>query len=338
MISESPTIDDVKRLIYENPSDERLEELALAAHELTIRRFGKTIDLYAPIYLSNNCVNACRYCGFNRNSDIKRMTLTTGEVLQEAQHLTGLGHRHILLVAGEDHRAVPLTFLETIASQLKGRVAKLLIETQPFDEPSYRRLLAAGIDGVTLYQETYHEKTYKEMHPSGPKSDFRSRMEAISNAGRAGMRFLGIGALLGLHDWRFEAVALIDHARRLQRQFWKSQINISFPRIRDCASAFHMPSPVPDRELVQMIILLRLALPDAGLVISTREKPELRNHLVRLGITQMSAGSVTSPGGYTKNDHTGEQFHIEDTRSPASIAKMITTSGYQPVWKNWEKI
>jgi 2-iminoacetate synthase len=332
------SIEEVIRLINEELSNERLEKLARDAHELTIQHFGKTMELYAPIYLSNSCVNACRYCGFNRNSDIKRMTLTADEVLQEAHHLMGLGHRHILLVAGEDPRAVSVNFLETIASHLKGHAAKLLIETQPFDEPSYRRLLAVGIDGVTLYQETYHEKTYKEMHPSGPKSDFRSRMEAISNAGRAGMRFLGIGALLGLHDWRFEAVALIDHARQLQKQFWKSQINISFPRIRDCASDFHMPSPVSDRELVQMIILLRLALPEAGLVISTREKPGLRNHLIRLGITQMSAGSVTSPGGYTKNDHTGEQFHIEDTRSPASIAEMIATSGYQPVWKNWEKI
>ena len=217
-------------------------------------------------------------------------------------------------------------------------MAKLLIETQPFDEESYRRLADAGVDGVTLYQETYHQDTYKQMHPSGPKSDFNSRIEAISAAGKAGMRFLGIGALLGLYDWRFEAVSLINHARELQKKFWQSHITISFPRIRDCASGFNMPYPVSDRELVQMIVVLRLALPDAGLVISTRENPRLRDHLLKLGITHMSAGSVTSPGGYTRDKKAQEQFHIEDNRSPSIVAEMIVNAGYQPVWKNWEKI
>jgi len=335
---ESLTIEEIKHLIYDNQSDDRLEELAQAAHKLTVQRFGKTIELYAPIYISNSCVNACSYCGFNRFSRIERTTLTLEEVISEADYLIKNGHRHILLVSGEDERTVPLDYLECIAKNLKGRVAKLLIETQPFDEKGYRRLLDAGIDGVTLYQETYHKKTYEQMHPSGPKSDFQARKQAISAAGRAGMRFLGIGALLGLYNWRFEAVSLAQHTRQLQREFWQSHITISFPRIRDCSSNFQMPCPVSDRELTQMIILLRLALPDVGLVLSTRENPELRNNLLPLGITHMSAGSATSPGGYTKQDHSGEQFHIEDARSPAIVAKMIRTSGYQPVWKNWEKI
>lgn len=318
-----------------NIKNDQLEQLAHKAHELTIRRFGRTIKLYAPLYLSNSCVNACRYCGFNAANPIDRITLTHDEVVREMEFLVSQGHRHVLLVAGEDPKAVPLEYLEEIAKRVRPRVAKLLIEVQPFDEASYRRLAEAGIDGVTLYQETYHRATYEAMHPAGPKSDFCARLRAIEAAGRAGMRFLGIGALLGLHDWRFEADALIEHARSLKKRFWQASIGVSFPRIRDSASDFKMPSPVSDRELVEMIIRMRLALPDADLTISTREPAELRDRLIPLGITQMSAGSVTSPGGYTRGKDAGEQFHIEDTRPSAAFAEMVSSTGYQPVWKDW---
>jgi 2-iminoacetate synthase len=328
-------IDNVKRLIFKESSDSDIESLAHEAHELTVRRFGKTIKLYAPVYLSNSCINACRYCGFNEKSNIKRTTLSTEEAAKEIDHLISQGHRHILLVCGEDPRAVSVNYLENIAKKIRGRVARLTIETQPFDEVSYKRLADAGVDGVTLYQETYHRPTYEEMHPSGPKSDFNLRLQAMEAAGRAGMRFLGIGALLGLYDWRFEAVSLIRHARELKKKFWQSSIAVSFPRIRDCASSFTMPCPVSDKDLVKMIILLRLALPDADLVISTREPQSLRDHLIPLGITQMSAGSVTSPGGYTKKENAGEQFHIEDTRPATEFADNVASKGYQPVWKDW---
>ena len=321
--------------MIEDINDEQLEALAQRAHTLTVQRFGRTIKLYAPLYLSNSCINSCRYCGFNRSSGISRITLTVNEAIKEAEFLISQGHRHLLLVAGEDPSSVPLEYLEEIARKLRGRVAKLAIEVQPFDEASYKRLADAGVDGVTLYQETYHRETYGKMHPAGPKSDFDARLEATCAAGRAGMRFLGIGALLGLHDWRYEAAALIDHARTLKKKFWQSHIGISFPRIRDCASNFKMPCPVSDRELARMIIALRLELPDADLTISTREPAELRDCLIHLGLTQMSAGSVTSPGGYTKNKGAGEQFHIEDTRPSATFADMVSSKGYQPVWKDW---
>jgi len=321
--------------MIEDISDGQLEELARQAHDLTVRRFGKTIKLYAPVYLSNSCVNACSYCGFNKHSKINRVTLSVEDAIKEADFLIGQGHRHLLLVAGEDPNALPLSYLEEIAKKLRGRIAKLLIETQPFDEESYRRLVDAGIDGVTLYQETYHRETYQLMHPAGPKSNFESRLDAIEAAGRAGMRFLGIGALLGLYDWRYETEALITHARKLKKKFWQAHIGVSFPRIRDCASDFKMPSPVSDRDLVRMIVELRLALPDADLTISTREPAGLRDHLILLGITQMSAGSVTSPGGYTRNKDAGEQFHIEDTRSSQEFANTLSQKGYQPVWKDW---
>lgn len=328
-------IENIDKFLYEDWDCNKLEMLAQRAHALTIQRFGKTIKLYAPVYLSNRCINSCRYCGFNRSGRINRITLTADEAIKEAEFLLKQGHRHLLLVAGEDPGSVPLEYLEEIAKKLRGRVAKLLIEVQPFDETSYKRLADAGVDGVTLYQETYHKKTYETMHPAGPKSNFDARLEAIDAAGRAGMRFLGIGALLGLYDWRHETLALISHARELKKKFWQAHIGVSFPRIRDCASDFHMPFPVSDGELVRMIIALRLALPDADLTISTREPATLRDRLIPLGITQMSAGSVTSPGGYTNEQNAGEQFHIEDTRSPAKVAEAISATGYQPVWKDW---
>lgn len=314
-----------------------LEELARAAHVLTIKRFGKTIKLYAPIYISNECINSCRYCGFNHKSKITRTTLTIDEAIAEAKAVLAQGHRHILLVAGEDPNSVPISFIEGVARALRPLAAGLLIEVQPFDEQGYKKLAAAGIDGVTLYQETYDEDTYLAMHPAGPKSIFGSRIAAIDAAGRAGMRFLGIGALLGLSDWRREVLALITHARELMRTHWRSAIIVSVPRIRDSASGFVPPHPVSDRELAQIICAIRLALPDAGIILSTREPAELREKLLPLGITQMSAGSVTRPGGYAAREDSGEQFHREDTRSANEIAAMLANKGYDPVWKDWDR-
>ncbi len=315
---------------------DHLEEMAQAAHALTRQRFGKTVKLYAPIYLSNECINSCRYCGFNVKSSIERRTLSPALALEEAKAVIAKGHRHLLLVAGESPRAMPISLLEEIARAIRPLAAGLSVEVQPFDEAGYSRLAAAGVDGVTLYQETYDEGTYREMHPAGPKSIFGSRVDAIDAAGRAGMRFLGIGALLGLADWRAEALSLIVHARELMRTHWRAAISVSVPRIRDCASGFTPPHPVSDRELAQMIVALRLSLPDAGIVLSTREPAALRDSLLPLGITQMSAGSVTRPGGYTAEPGSGEQFHLEDARAPDEVAAMLAQKGYDPVWKDWD--
>lgn len=338
MINDMPSLEYVQDLILGEMSDARLETLARTAHTLTLQRFGRTIKLYAPIYISNVCINGCRYCGFNSKSEVRRKTLNVAETLAEADAITSAGHRHILLVAGEDPTSCPITLIEEIGRALRPKVACLTIETQAFDEAGYRRLVAAGFDGVTLYQETYNEETYTRMHPYGPKGDFNSRLRAIDAAGSAGMRFLGIGALLGLSNWRDETIALIAHARWLMKRHWRSFISVSVPRIRDSAAGFTMPSPVSDRELVQIICTLRLALPDCGIVLSTREPAELRDRLFPLGITQMSAGSVTRPGGYTSNANTGEQFHLEDDRLPNEVARMLKTKGYDPVWKDWDAI
>lgn len=315
---------------------DNLEILAQKAHAITKQRFGNTIKLYAPVYISNSCINGCLYCGFNSKNKFARRTLSAAEVITEAKAIMAKGHKHLLLVAGEDPENITVELLEEIAHSLKSDVASLTVEVQPLNENGYKRLVEAGIDGVTLYQETYDENTYKKMHPYGPKSLFSSRMDAIDAAGSAGMRFLGIGALLGLYDWRFETESLISHAKKLMKEFWQASVTISIPRIRDSESHFKMPSPVSDRELVEMICTLRLALPDCGIVLSTREKASLRDKLIPLGITQISAGSVTSPGGYTHEIKSGDQFHIEDSRTPNEVAEALKKMGYDPVWKDWD--
>lgn len=318
-------------------ASEHLEEMAQAASALTARRFGKTIKLYAPVYISNECINGCIYCGFRQNAgNTRRRTLSAGELLDEAQAVIANGHRHLLLVAGEDPKAVPIELLEEISRKLRPLTASLAIEVQPFDETGYVRLAQAGIDGVTLYQETYDKEAYSLLHPYGPKSEYGSRIDAIDAAAKAGMRFIGIGALLGLSDWRSETLALISHARHLMRSHWRSSITVSVPRVRDCAVDFKPPCPVADSELAQMICTLRLALPDVGIVLSTREPAKLRDNLLPLGITQMSCGSVTSPGGYTERRASGEQFHLEDLRTAQEFARMLKEKGYDPVWKDWD--
>lgn len=319
-------------------ADPYLEKMAKAAHILTVQRFGRTIKLYAPVYLSNSCINSCLYCGFNRHSQMRRVTLTRDEVLREANAITSRGHRHLLLVAGEDPKEVSIDYLADIAKVIRPIVASLSVEVAPSDVDGYMKLADAGVEGVTLYQETYNEDVYKLMHPFGPKSLYGSRLKAIEAAGNAGMRYLGIGALLGLGNWREEILALINHARMLTKKFWKSNLTVSVPRLKDSASNFHMPCEVTDRDLAHIICVLRLALPDSGIALSTREPAHLRENLLPLGITQMSAGSVTNPGGYSTKQRSGEQFHIEDDRSPDAVATMLKNAGYDPVWKDGEQV
>lgn len=329
------TISDCAALLSEDASA-HIEKLALASHKLTLERFGKTIKLYAPLYISNECINSCLYCGFNRDNKVERRTLTLGEIQQEADYLISKGHRQILLVAGEDAKALPLEYLEEIVRSLRPKFSSIVIEVRPFDESGYKRLVVAGVDGVTLYQETYDPAIYSIVHPRGPKSIYNSRLKAIDDAGKAGMRFLGVGALLGLAPWRREALSLIAHARGLIKNHWQSTVSVSLPRIRSSASNFKMPHFVADRDLAQLICVLRLALPDSNIVLSTRESAELRNHLIPLGITQISAGSATSPGGYTLGEKSEKQFEMEDRRDTSEITEMLREKGYDPVFKDWD--
>ena len=313
-----------------------IEEMAQAAHRLTIRRFGRTIQMFAPIYMSNECTNACEYCGFNRNNQIARTTLSVDEVVDEAMVLHRQGFRHVLLLTGESPNHAPLDYLIRVARKLQPMFASISIEIYPLSTDDYRRLILNGVDGLTVFQETYNLKQYPKFHPSGPKHSYRWRLETPDRGGQAGFRRLNIGALLGLCDWRVEGAFVGLHAAYLIRRYWKSSVSISFPRLRPAAGGFRPPFLVSDAHMVQLLCALRLWLPDAGLVLSTRESAELRDNLLPLGVTQMSAGSKTAPGGYAAEEKAESQFEVCDHRSPKEVSDMIAAHGYEAVWKDWD--
>ncbi len=325
----------------------RIEELCALSQAVTRRFFGKTIRLFAPIYLSNECVNICRYCGFSRNNPIPRITLPVDQVEREVRLLAARGFRSLLIVAGEHPKYVSNGYVEEVIRRLLPIIPGLALELGPLETQDYIPLVVAGAEGLVVYQETYDEPTYKELHVAGPKKHYGWRMDTPERAYAAGFRRLGIGALFGLHDWRYEALSVAAHARHLLRACWKAQVSISLPRMRPAAGGFAPKFHVSDRELVQTIAAFRLLLPHAGLVLSTREPPALRDGLVPLGITTMSAGSSTEPGGYSNHfdettwtpnsEQPGEQFHIADERPPQEIAAMIRRHGYEPVWKDFDQ-
>lgn len=316
----------------------RLEDMAQAAHRLTVQRFGRAIRLFAPLYLSNECVSTCTYCGFSAGNEIVRRTLSPEEVRVEAEALVARGFRHLLLVAGEHPRLVGKDYLVACVEAIAPIVPELSVEVQVWDEAMYRRLVAAGCDGLVVYQETYDRATYASVHLKGKKRNYDWRLAAPDRGAAAGMRRLGIGALLGLDgDWRADALALGAHADALVRRWWRTEVSVSLPRLKPAAGDYEPLSPVADADLAQLVCALRLCLPDVGITLSTREPPELRDGLLRLGITTMSAGSHTEPGGYAAPSDAEPQFAIADDRSPAEVATMLRQAGYDAVWKDWQR-
>ncbi|MEO6184055.1 MAG: 2-iminoacetate synthase ThiH [Verrucomicrobiota bacterium] len=347
-------------------ASELLEPLCRCSQQITQQRFGKIIRLFAPLYLSNECINNCSYCGFSRDNAILRVTLSVDEVVREARALAEQGFRNILLVAGEHPKFISNGYMAECVAALHEEIPSISLEVGPMETEEYRPLVEAGADGLVVYQETYDRKIYGEMHTAGPKRDFDWRLETAERAYAAGFRRLGIGALFGLSDWRLEALSLAAHTDYLLRNCWKAQITISLPRLRPCAGEFQPLTTLSDRELVQLVCAFRLMFPDVGLVLSTREPANFRDALIPLGITMISAGSHTEPGGYTgagkekihqtvrgkivelaagssewatTNGHatnaTG-QFEIADDRSPEQVAERIRQLGYEPVWKDWD--
>ncbi len=315
-----------------------LETMARRAQDLTRRRFGRTMQMYAPVYLSNECVNRCTYCGFSHERAIVRTTLSPAQVLAEAKALRANGVRHLLIVSGEVPRTTGAGYVEQVLRELRPHFDSIAIETGTFGRSDYERIAAAGADGLTIYQETYLPVVYRNVHLAGPKAHYGRRLLAIEDGGEAGFRSLGVGALLGLSPFRLEAWLLAMHARYLSRRFWRCRIAVSFPRIR-AATGGHGPAyPVQDAELVQMIAAFRLALPDAELVLSTRETAALRDALLGIGITRMSAGSKTNPGSYLHDTEAGEQFTVEDVRTPQEVAQAISARGFEPVWKDFDRV
>ncbi len=335
---DEPGLEGFVRLLAPK-SDDELERMAQRAMQLTRQRFGNVIQLYAPLYISNVCCNACTYCGFHAESGAKRGALSDDEVVKEASHLRAQGFRHLLLVTGEDRKGVSPQRMAQLVARLKPDFPSISLEVYPMETDEYRLLREAGADGVTLYQETYHRELYATYHPRGPKSNYEWRLDAIERVGQVGMPRLNIGVLLGLSPFREDAVVVAAHALYLQKRFWTSVVAVSLPRMRQAQGGISPPYPVSDRDLVQLVLAYRILLPDSPIVLSTREPPEIRDPLARLAITQMSAGSKTEPGGYEMAKEGYEaQFHVEDARSPAEVAKRLTEMGLDPVWKDWEGV
>ncbi len=341
-------------------SDIQLESMAQESRALTLQNFGRTMRLFAPLYLSNECINNCQYCGFSRDNPIFRVTLSVDEVMAEARYLRDAGFRQVLLVAGEHPKFVSGGYLSECVRALSSDFPSIAIEVGPMTTDEYLPVVRAGAEGLVVYQETYHRGAYAELHTAGPKRDFDYRLDSPERAYAAGFRRIGIGALLGLWRWQDEAVALAAHVEYLLQHCWQAQITVSLPRLRPAAGGFRPLFSITDRELAQLICAIRLTFPQVGIVLSTRERPALRNALISLGVTTMSAGSHTEPGGYTGRGtehlhHTvrgrivpadfqdGEdelatgQFEISDDRSPEKIAALLRQSGFEPVWKDWEQ-
>lgn len=347
---------------------DELESRARKSSALSRRHFGRTMRLFAPLYLSNECVNNCSYCGFSRDNPILRTTLTLDQVATEAQHLHSLGFRNLLLVAGEHPRFVSEGYLQDCLRLLSPSVPTLGIEVGPMEDGQYAELVACGAEGLVVYQETYHRETYQHLHTAGPKKEFGWRLDCPERAYAGGFRRIGIGALFGLADWRTEALSLAAHLEYLYKHCWKAQFTISFPRLRPHAGNHrHRTDPgltLTDRQLVQLICAFRLTFPQVGIVLSTREPATLRDRLFPLGVTHVSAGSHTEPGGYTgagaddlhhtirgrrvELDPTEQttgcsqaratpQFEIDDDRPPGAVADQLRSQGFDPVWKDWDR-
>jgi len=358
-LSRSPLLQRFEELIAPK-TDSQFEAMAKAARSLTLQNFGRTMRLFAPLYLSNECINNCRYCGFSRDNPILRVTLTLDEVAAEAEHLLERGFRQVLLVAGEHPKFVSNEYLSDCVRLLAPDFPSIAIEVGPMMEEEYEPVVRAGAEALVVYQETYDRAVYKELHTSGPKRDFNWRLDCAERGYRAGFKRLGIGALFGLSRWQDEAVALAAHVEYLLKHCWQAQISVSLPRIRPAAGGYRPPFSLTDRELAQLICAFRISFPQVGLVLSTRERAALRDALIQLGVTSMSAGSHTEPGGYTRRgaEHLhrtvrgrivapefqdGEdvlatgQFEISDERSPAEIASLLRKQGLEPVWKDWDQ-
>lgn len=333
--SSKRTIEDFKALI--SPAAiPYIEQMAQMSHGLTKKRFGKTIQMYAPMYLSNECNNICTYCGFSLDNKVKRKTLTDAEILKEVEFVKSQGFNHILLVTGESNHTVHVPYFKHAIELIKSKFANISIEVQPLEMNEYEELHDAGVYSVLVYQETYHQDVYKQYHPKGKKSNFYYRLETPDRVGEAGIHKIGLGVLLGLEDWRTDSFFCALHLDYLQKTYWKTKFSISFPRMRPAEGIIEPNVIVGDKELVQLLCAYRLFNEDVELSVSTRESEHFRNNIIPLGVTSMSAGSKTNPGGYAVEPQSLEQFEISDERNAETIADLIRAKGYEPVWKDWD--
>lgn len=326
-------------ILISKPARKRLETMARIAKAITESRFGKTVSLYIPMYVGNACTNKCVYCGFNHDNKFTRKVLNPEEVKRECEAIKDLGpFQNLLIVAGEYPSLCGVDYLEKVLEICRPYFHNLTLEVQPLRSVDYERLTHSGLNGVVCFQETYNRKAYGKYHPRGMKSHFDWRLNGFDRMGEAGLHKIGLGALLGLEDWRGEAVMIARHLRYLQKKYWRSRYSLNFPRLRPSESGFAPNFIVSDSDIVQLSCAFRIFDPDLDISFSTREAPDFRDSLIGLGLTSMSAGSRTEPGGYAGKEYALEQFEVNDDRTPKEVETAIRSRGYDPVWKDWDAV
>nr|WP_295921424.1 2-iminoacetate synthase ThiH [uncultured Dyadobacter sp.] len=337
LLASKRTIEDFKALI--SPAAAAyLEPMARLSRQLTQKRFGKTIQMYVPLYLSNECTNICTYCGFSLDNKVRRRTLTAREILQEVEVIKAMGYEHVLLVTGEANQTVHVDYFKMVLDLIRPHFAQVSMEVQPLDQNEYEELIPLGLHSVLVYQETYHRDDYRKHHPKGKKSNFNYRLETPDRLGKAGIHKMGLGVLIGLEDWRTDSFFTALHLTYLEKTYWQTRYSLSFPRLRPFSGGLEPKVEMSDRELVQLICAYRIFNGEVEISLSTRESEQFRNHCIQLGVTSISAGSKTNPGGYAVEPESLEQFEISDERSPSDFAAQIRKMGYEPVWKDWDAV
>ena len=316
-----------------------LEQMAQLSQRYTQERFGKTISMYIPLYLSNECSNHCVYCGFNYNNQFERTTLTAQQIEAECQAIRRLGpFENLLIVTGEWPSVAGVDYLEQALHIARPYFNNLTIEVMPMRQKDYERLTHSGLNGVVCFQETYNKARYGVYHPRGMKSIFDWRVNGYDRMGAAGVHKIGMGVLIGLEDWRTDVTMMAYHLRYLQKHYWRTRFSINFPRMRPAEGGYQPNVIMSDKELAQLTFAFRIFDHDVDISYSTRENPRFRENMMKLGVTSMSAGSKTEPGGYVSTPQALEQFRVSDERTPAEVADDIRRLGYEVVWKDWDKI
>lgn len=331
------SLEDFKALISPAGSN-FLSEMSFLSQQLTQKRFGKTIQMYIPLYLSNECQNICTYCGFSLHNKIKRLILDKEQLLEEVKAVKAYGYDQVLLVSGEANKKVGVDYFENVLKLIRPYFSQISMEVQPLDQSEYEKLVSLGLNTVLVYQETYNQDNYKHYHTKGRKSNFDYRLLTPDRLGKSGIYKIGLGVLLGLEDWRTDSFFTALHLSYLEKKYWKTKYSISFPRLRPAEGYVDIKSVMSDKELVQLICAYRIFNEEVELSISTRESQKFRDNIIKLGITSMSAGSKTNPGGYKVNRESLEQFEVSDDRTPEEIVNMIRSENYEVIWKDWDKV
>ena len=326
-------------ILISEAADPYLERMAALSRHFTLERFGNTISMYIPMYVSNACTNKCVYCGFNHDNPLERTTLSMSQVEDECKAIKKLGpFENLLLVSGEYPSLCGVDYMERVLNVCRPYFHNLTLEIQPLRSSEYERLTHSGLNGVVCFQETYHREAYRQYHPRGMKSHYAWRLNGYDRMGEAGVHKIGLGVLLGLEDWRADTVMMARHLRYLQKKYWRARYSVNFPRMRPSESGYQPKTVISDRELARLTFAFRLFDHDVDISFSTRETPEYRDNMLTLGVTSMSAGSRTDPGGYVSQPDSLEQFEVSDSRSPLDVAEAIRRHGYEPVWKDWDSV